>query len=798
MTTGTRAPSTIVTINLSGQTDFNIPFEYLARKFVVVTLLGIDRKVLTLNTDYRFVSKTVISLANPTPAGYSQLELRRETSATERLVDFHDGSILRAYDLNLSQIQTLHVAEEARSNVSDAIGIDDNGNLDARNRNIVNLTGGTADTDAVNYGQLRQFDNSTLVNATRAEQARFAAEAAAAEAATVSGRIGLRALASFTNFSWEDCGPAMKTSQALLGYVYMPQVAGRTYTVVNFVEDTALRHLHLIVDSNTNISFDWDYYEGLKTFTWEGECNLHFRGLFKQRGGEVVTHPSAISLPSEFSACVPVAVSECTTKQLTSGLDVVTSSNPVFTLGDPVFGVGVSPASTGGYMGVFTPLAVGDTVTAKVSTPDVSARTGILVIGDTGYALFDGFIDGAQWDYRVRIGSGPLVSGTPIQLPEGLLSFAAGRATVGITLRSSSVYELRLNGTGVTFPFDSEIGTIREIGFVSSGAGNTEVEGLLRYRTVSALGGVVGQTPRDILIHGDSTAEGFVSAFDMYLPQLLDGANGTRTVNIQNKAIAGTTMRQQLDALKAEGFGSATVVIMVAGTNDAQGGVVPAFQFAAMAKEFVEFCLAYNRIPVWVEPWMWYPKEAINGGGQASGNYQNAASIREAGKRVVSSYGDQALCISTTHNLPNPLPSYVLNNKVDPLLRDDIHQSKLGYQLYAKLISVALLRHLTKTGDDTVSIPQTWASGGMTLSAAASVKRGRLNLLGSVTGFSNDSVVLKLPSVYRPSVDVYSPLTFTSDNVTFSTVLASVRTSGDVTLSGLTASAGVVRGTIML
>ncbi|MGL4251497.1 MAG: phage tail fiber protein [Aeromonas sp.] len=166
MTTGTRAPSTIVTINLTGQTDFTIPFEYLARKFVVVTLLGIDRKVLTLNTDYRFVSKTVISLANPTPAGYSQLELRRVTSATERLVDFHDGSILRAYDLNLSQFQTLHVAEEARDLTADTIGVNDDGNLDARGRRIVSLADGINPTDAATVAQLDalslQYEDPTL------------------------------------------------------------------------------------------------------------------------------------------------------------------------------------------------------------------------------------------------------------------------------------------------------------------------------------------------------------------------------------------------------------------------------------------------------------------------------------------------------------------------------------------------------------------------------------------------------------------------------------------------------------
>lgn len=179
----TRSPvATTIVYNLTGQTDFTVPFEYLARKYVELTLLGITRQPLVMNSDYRFVSKTVVSLNVNPGAGFTQLEIRRNTSATERLVDFHDGSILRANDLNISQIQSLHVAEEARSNVSDAISIDDDGNLDARNRKIVNLLGGTADTDAVNYGQLRQFDNSTLINAARAEQARFAAEAAAATA----------------------------------------------------------------------------------------------------------------------------------------------------------------------------------------------------------------------------------------------------------------------------------------------------------------------------------------------------------------------------------------------------------------------------------------------------------------------------------------------------------------------------------------------------------------------------------------------------------------------------------------
>lgn len=171
----TRAPSTIVTIPLTGQLEFVIPFEFLTRRFVVVTLLGVDRKVLTLNTDYRFVASNKIRLES-TPSGeYSRIELRRVTSTTDRLVSFVDGSILRATDLNLAQVQTMHVAEEARDAPSDNIGVNDDGDLAARNRKIVNLADGVGDDDAVNLGQLKQFDKSTANNAAAA--ARSAAEA---------------------------------------------------------------------------------------------------------------------------------------------------------------------------------------------------------------------------------------------------------------------------------------------------------------------------------------------------------------------------------------------------------------------------------------------------------------------------------------------------------------------------------------------------------------------------------------------------------------------------------------------
>lgn len=100
----------------AGRTKFPISFEYLARRFVRVTLIGSQRLELKLNVDYRFTSKMEIetTVAWLPSENYTSLEVRRVTSATDRLVNFTDGSILRSQDLNISQIQAIHIAEEGR------------------------------------------------------------------------------------------------------------------------------------------------------------------------------------------------------------------------------------------------------------------------------------------------------------------------------------------------------------------------------------------------------------------------------------------------------------------------------------------------------------------------------------------------------------------------------------------------------------------------------------------------------------------------------------------------------------
>ncbi|QHJ79952.1 MAG: hypothetical protein [Caudoviricetes sp.] len=173
---------TVYTYPLDSSTlDYLIPFEYLARKFIRVTLIGETRKELKLVEDYRIVDKTKVTLNRSwSPSdGFSYIEIRRFTSVTDRLVDFSDGSILRAADLNISQIQTLHVAEEARDLMTDSISINEQGQLDARGRRIVNVADGIDDGDVVTIRQMKAWDEGALQQANRAEREADRAESEA-------------------------------------------------------------------------------------------------------------------------------------------------------------------------------------------------------------------------------------------------------------------------------------------------------------------------------------------------------------------------------------------------------------------------------------------------------------------------------------------------------------------------------------------------------------------------------------------------------------------------------------------
>lgn len=147
--------STIIIYEGDGTTvDFTVPFDYLKKTFVKVIL---DNADLTggdygdTGVDYYFLDDTTVRLKTA-PASGSELTIRRYTSATDRVVTFKDASILKAADLDTSQLQAFHIAEEARDIINDALVKDRDGNWDAKGNRIVNVGDPVDENDAMTYG----------------------------------------------------------------------------------------------------------------------------------------------------------------------------------------------------------------------------------------------------------------------------------------------------------------------------------------------------------------------------------------------------------------------------------------------------------------------------------------------------------------------------------------------------------------------------------------------------------------------------------------------------------------------
>lgn len=168
------------------QTDFVVPFDYLKKSFVRVYL---DSSTLLTGgdygdtgADYYFLDNTTVRLKTA-PADGVLVTIRRYTSATERIVSFKDASILKANDLDTSQLQSFHIAEEARDVINDALIKDEEGNWDAQGNRITNVGDPVDGKDAINLewynkdaGKVQQNRDESLQFRNEAEGFRDEAE----------------------------------------------------------------------------------------------------------------------------------------------------------------------------------------------------------------------------------------------------------------------------------------------------------------------------------------------------------------------------------------------------------------------------------------------------------------------------------------------------------------------------------------------------------------------------------------------------------------------------------------------
>lgn len=606
--------------------------------------------------------------------------------------------------------------------------------------------------------------------------------------ASLRASLVLQAITKLPSYNPANVLQAWKDSVAAYGYVYFPgNNAASSYNVVG--EDAAIFGSVVIVDDGVNLVFDDDRYPLIGSLKFRGKCKVTIAPKgFSATGGEVDYIRKSANLDRFPLKAKPIPFNECSFQTVIS--DTFTTG----TLGSSSASAVLFDLSPGNVSGLFVPIDIGETITGHLKMQRGAATAlAIMLRCANGWVKFSGapgVAGGLDYTYKLKGQSVQTGPNSPIPMPSNsLASYAIGKASIGVALVGSNTVRVIVNGVAGYYPITTPAGDIYEVGFVAEGASNSSagrVTGLCCYKTDDTR--TYGAAPTYLGIWGDSTAEKWLSSFDLYLPQVMDGALGSRSLVIQNFAKAGETFAQQYARLVASGPGNNSIICMVAGTNEGQGGVT-ADAFAAQVQQFCDYCADQGRKAMLVEPWMWYDESFIGGAGQNSSNYDNVSELREAGKRVALSNG--AIYVSTTHELPAPLPQY-FNSSIDPLLRDDIHQSELGYRLYAELIGSHIVEFLSRVDVTERNVPAYWGNPAIVTGITSSkVAKNKITAAIAVTGFANGNTVLNIPRWCRPDRTLTFSAIYADTGGVFKPCKATYN-AGAVTVDGLTTTATTI------
>ena len=159
-----------------GTTDFQFTFPYIKEEHIEVYLNYSKITQGSGSNQYQVitnVSPKLIRLNTGIASANLRVEVRRNSSLDNPLVDYADGSTLTANDLDTSALQSLYIDQELKDNQSRTVVVDETTGLPELNsQKLTNVADPTAAQDAAtkNYVDTKVFTSSqiqdgTLVNA---------------------------------------------------------------------------------------------------------------------------------------------------------------------------------------------------------------------------------------------------------------------------------------------------------------------------------------------------------------------------------------------------------------------------------------------------------------------------------------------------------------------------------------------------------------------------------------------------------------------------------------------------------
>lgn len=449
------------------------------------------------------------------------------------------------------------------------------------------------------------------------------------------------------------------------------------------------------------------------------------------------------------------------------GDDVFASTIPTTTtFGSYSYGAGTAQ---GKWYGGFIALARGETYTAVLDKLN-NGYLGVMFRHTGGYSVLasDPTSPSTALMCRfIKATSGTVVSAQDTPFPDfgSQTSYAPDRSVWGVTIKDNGAALITLNGRAFNFAMWAVgLGDILEVAYVwspTNAASACTIYDMTIERNSDPLGHV--EIP-EIRVFGDSTSAPHIGGWQQHAKDLLDHTYGVKVFAITNYAVPGTNSAGVVSSIASNGLGQASYVVVGTGTNDIQGGS-PLSSTDANMRSIINSIKSAGRVPVIVAPYMWYTQaQAITGRGQASTMYDQGSKVRSRITRICAELG--AVLVDPCRELPQPKPSYVtLNTDQDPLVFDNIHESALGYKLYARAIARAIASyHMRQYPDRRFYCPITayHMPTGDAIGSQARIWRaddGQVTVQGNFARSGNAAyaagvTVLTLPRWARPSSDV--------------------------------------------